>query len=93
MAHFDRFDWDLLWHIWFSCVYAFIVFVIFPAVLLFVSAFIIEFPVFSTVKEMLPYNIGFSVFAGVVAALCEELTELKHDIERLKLANSAQVRE
>lgn len=93
MTHFDRFERDLWRNIWFGCIYALIAFTGVPLVLGFVSSFFFEFPTPLQLREMLAYNIVLSLVIAVVGTLCGYVVDLKRDVEQLKLANSAQVRE
>ncbi len=90
MTRLDRFEWDLLRHIWFSCICFFIPFTGGAFLVGFLSSFIFEFPSPLTVKETLAYTISISLVLGVVATLCEELVDLKREVERLKLATSVE---
>lgn len=93
MTHFDRFERDLLRNFWFGFIVTFIPSTGGAFVVEFVSASIFGFPLSVTAREMLPYIIGISVAVAVVGTLCEELVDLRRDVEQLKLANSAQLRE
>jgi putative effector of murein hydrolase len=92
MMRFDRFKRDLLRHLWFNCIYGFILLIGVPVVLESVAALIFGFSTLSTVK-LLPYSMASSLAISVAATLFEELVKLKREVDRLKLADGAQVQE
>jgi hypothetical protein len=90
MTRFDRFEWDLLRQICFTCVYCTIILTGGAVVVGLLGAFIFGFPF--SIKETVAYYIELSFVIGIVATLCQRLVDLKREIEQLKQTKGAQVR-